>query len=78
MGKGEIHPTHPNFKAIFRYHAVIDDGEGKAGRDKKRESKKKRKKDLAQSLMPLTLVTAKHGEGLAGGQESYLPDLELE
>lgn len=39
---------------------------------------KGKKREMAQCLMPSTLVTAKHGEGLAWGQESYLPDLELE
>lgn len=37
VGKGEIRPTHPDFKAVLWYHAVMDDGEGKAGRDKKEE-----------------------------------------
>lgn len=40
--------------------------------------KEKGKKEMAQSLMLLTRVTAKRREGLAWGQESYLPDLELE
>lgn len=39
---------------------------------------RKKKKEMAQCLMLNTLVTAKHGEGLAWGQESYLPDLESE